>query len=346
MKTVDRHRRSPAIALGFVFSMAVAADGPKPVAYVSNQEGGVTVIDLERMEKVREIDVGGRGPRGIGITDDGGLLVTANKDTADVSIIDTRSYRVLHRIPIGKNPEFARVYGKRAHVTYEPGVEDGPSAPGQKVIGPPAAIAVIDLARGVVAQTLPSGQEAEGTEFSPDGKRMLVANEGDNTIAVYDTGSGERTETIRIESHGERPRGIKRSPDGRYYAVALEFSAKLLLLDPDLQAIKTVPTGASPYGMAFDRDGKRLFVVAARAKALEALEAKTFAKIAAVPIGERCWHFTFTPDYNRILVACGRSHEIRVIDAERYTTLEILGGFKLPWGVVTFPKASGSLDAP
>ncbi|MGH8473867.1 MAG: YncE family protein [Gammaproteobacteria bacterium] len=93
-----------------------------------------------------------------------------------------------------------------------------------------------------------------------------------------------------------------------------------------------MPTGASPYGMAFDRDGKRLFVVAARAKALEALDAKTFAKIAAVPIGERCWHFTFTPDYGRILVACGRSHEVRVIDAERYTTLEVLGGFKLPWG--------------
>ncbi|MGH8606270.1 MAG: hypothetical protein ACREX9_02255 [Gammaproteobacteria bacterium] len=56
--------------------------------------------------------------------------------------------------------------------------------------------------------------------------------------------------------------------------------------------------------------------------------------------------FTFTPDYGRILVACGRSHEVHVIDAERYTTLEVLGGFKLPWGVVTFPKAFGSLDAP
>lgn len=55
---------------------------------------------------------------------------------------------------------------------------------------------------------------------------------------------------------------------------------------------------------------------------------------------------TGTPDYSRILVACGRSHEVHVIDAERYTTLEVLGGFKLSWGVVTFPKASGSLDAP
>ncbi len=133
-----RQRKSLAVALGFVFGTAVFADGPKPVAYVSNQEGGVTVIDLERMEKARDIDVGGRGPRGIGITDDGKYLITANKDTADVSIIETRSDRVLHRIPIGKNPEFARVYGNRAYVTYEPGVEDGPPTPGQKVIGPPA----------------------------------------------------------------------------------------------------------------------------------------------------------------------------------------------------------------
>ncbi|MGH8564275.1 MAG: hypothetical protein ACREXW_09370 [Gammaproteobacteria bacterium] len=67
MKTPKRHRKSLAVALGFVFSMGVAADGPKPVAYVSNQEGGLTVIDLERMEKVREIDVGGRGKAGPGI---------------------------------------------------------------------------------------------------------------------------------------------------------------------------------------------------------------------------------------------------------------------------------------
>ncbi|MDQ3564147.1 MAG: hypothetical protein M3436_08415 [Pseudomonadota bacterium] len=82
-----RHRKSVVVALGFVFSTAVLADGPKPGAYVSNQEGGITVIDLERMEKARDIDVGGRGPRGIGITDDGRYLITANKDTADVSII-------------------------------------------------------------------------------------------------------------------------------------------------------------------------------------------------------------------------------------------------------------------
>ena len=92
-----RHRKSLAIALGFVLSMAVLGDGPRPVAYVSNQEGGVTVIDLERLEKARDIEVGGRGPRGIGITDDGKYLVTANKDTADVSIIDTQTDEVLHR---------------------------------------------------------------------------------------------------------------------------------------------------------------------------------------------------------------------------------------------------------
>lgn len=117
MTTVIRHRKALTIALGFVLSAAASAGDPRPVAYVSNQEGGVTVFDLERMENARDIDVGGRGPRGIGITDDGKYLITANKDTADVSIIDTQSYRVLHRVPIGKNPEFARVYGHRAYVT-------------------------------------------------------------------------------------------------------------------------------------------------------------------------------------------------------------------------------------
>ncbi|HSF70799.1 MAG TPA: hypothetical protein VLA25_00760, partial [Methylotenera sp.] len=74
-------------------------------------------------------------------------------------------------------------------------------------------------------------------------------------------------------------------------------------------------------------------------------DAKTYKKIKEAPTGNRCWHFSFTPDDKQILLACGKSDAVLVYNAE---TLEQTGQVEvkdLPWGLVTYPKAMGSLDA-
>jgi len=68
--------------------------------------------------------------------------------------------------------------------------------------------------------------------------------------------------------------------------------------------------------------------------------------LAEVPTGKRCWHFTFTPDDSRILLACGRSNNVVVIDANSYKPVQTIEGFKLPWGIVTYPRSYGSLGLP
>ena len=86
--------------------------------------------------------------------------------------------------------------------------------------------------------------------------------------------------------------------------------------------------------------------MAAGAQKLQVFDAQSLASIAEVPVGQRCWHFTFTPDNSKILVACGRSNDLYVIDAESYEPIEVLDGFDLPWGVITYPRAYGSIDLP
>jgi YVTN family beta-propeller protein len=323
-----------------------------PFAYVSNQQGGVTVIDLDSLEPAATIDIQGEEPRGIGITNDGKYVLTANKDSGNISVIDTMTLEVAKHIAIGKNPEFIRVYGNRAYVSYEPSAPEGKpeaeqgdkSDKEEKKL--PAGIAVLDLVNWRVIKTMISGPETEGIEFSPDSKLMLVTNEGDNTVTVYNLSTGKLVKTINTTKYGNRPRGIKVSPDGKTYAVTLEFSNKLLLINRQLNVLKTVPTGDAPYGLAFDRKGKRLFVAAARSKQLQVFDAKSFALIKSIPVGARCWHFSFTPDDARILVACGKSNDLYVIDANTYELVKTISGLNTPWGVVTNPKAFGSLDRP
>jgi YVTN family beta-propeller protein len=340
------------LSVGWVSILQAGAEVPDPVAYVTNQGGGVTVLNARTFKPLAEIAVG-KDPRGLAVTPDGRWLLTANQGSADVSVVDTGTRKEVKRIPVGRNVEFMRMSpdGRRAFVTYEPSSEGGPpgkNAPSHKPDDDeaPAEVAVIDVGQWAVVGRIRAARETEAIEFSPDGKRLLVANEGDDTVGVYNLATLEKMQSIDVSPFGNRPRGIKIAPDGKTYVVTLENSNNLLLLDAALKPVKTIPTERGPYGVAFDRAGRYLWVAASRADQLQVFDVRTFAPVGAIPVGKRCWHFSFTPDDRALLLACGRSNSVQVIDAGRREVAETLQGYKLPWGVVTFPSSVGSLDAP
>lgn len=356
---IDKYPLLGSTLLGLAFlASGPASAADKGMAYVTNQKGNVTVIDLNTLQTVSEIDVGAEGPRGLGVTADGKLLVTANGDDGDISVIDRVGGKVLKRIKIGKNPEFVRVRGDLAFVSFEPASKGGPPPkPGsaeakalekerEEENEEPAKIAVVDLKQGKVIREITGGMETEGIEFSADGKKILITNEADENISIHEIETGKLVKKISTREYGNRPRGIKIAPDGKSYAATIEYGNKLVLLDGDFNVTKALPTGEVPYGLAFDRKGERLFVALSKGKALQIFDTRTWKSIRNVPTGERCWHFTFTPDDSQILVACGKSNEVVVIDANTLEPVKRIADKKLPWGIVTYPKAIGSLDTP
>lgn len=343
------------LAIGLAFNVNVnAADRGK--AYVSNQDGGVTVIDLNTMATAASIDVKGEGPRGLAISDDGKLLVVATRENGSISVIDTATNEVTKQIPVGKNPEFVRVRGNFAFVSYEPSAKGGPPpAPGSAAAkeaeaddddAEPARIGIIDLKLGKKVREIVGGPETEGIEFSKDGKQLVITNEADNTVTVHNMKTGKLLKTIKTHEYGDRPRGVKVSPDGKTYVVTLEYGNKFMVLDKNFKVLRTVDTGTTPYGIAYDRKGEHIYVAANKAKTLEVFNAKTYEKVKQVTTGNRCWHFSFTPDDKEILLACGKSDAVFVIDTEKLEVTKQIEDKKMPWGVVTYPKSSGSLDKP
>lgn len=328
---------------------------PKNVAYVSEEDGGIAVIDLNTLKVIKRVHPKDTAPRGIGVTFDGKHLVVANKDTADASVFDTRGLRLVRRIPVGDNPEFIKLNpsGTSLFTSYEPGSTAGPPKEGpageeedDDADEPPAQIMQFNVQDWSRVQSFVAGKETEGLEFSPDGKLLIVANEAQDSLGVYDVAGGKHLRDVNVGSYGKRPRGVKLSPQGNSYAVTMEGSGTLLSLDRDLNVIHSVATAAKPYGVAFDREGNRIFVAAAAARKLQVFAADTLQLLGETPIGQRCWHFTFTPDDSRVLLACGRSNNIYVIDAKTYQPIRVLDGFHLPWGIVTYPRAYGSLGLP
>ncbi len=331
-----------------------AADRGK--AYVSNQDGGVSVIDLNTMTSTANIDVKAEGPRGLAVSDDGKLLIVATRENGSISIIDTATNEVLKQIPVGKNPEFVRVRGHFAYVSYEPSAKGGPPpAPGSAAATvaakedadddkEPARIGIVDLMLGKKIREIIGGPETEGIEFSKDGKQLVITNEADNTVTVHSLKTGKLLKTIKTHEYGDRPRGVKVSPDGTTYVVTLEYGNKFMVMDKNFKVLRTVDTGVTPYGIAYDRKGERIFVAANKAKTLEVYDAKTYAKVKDITTGNRCWHFSFTPDDKEILLACGKSDAVLVIDVEKLEVTQQIEDKKMPWGLVTYPKSMGSLD--
>ncbi len=304
--------------------------------YVTDQQDGVTILNATTLASQGQVAIGGQGPRGIAVTHDGKYLLVANQQSADLSIIDRASGALQARVAIGPSTEMVRVQGHTAFATYEPPTDKGGLA----------HIAVVDLDARKVIASVASGHETEGLEFSPDGKYLLVTNEGDNTVTVYNRPAYTEAKIVKTEAYGTRPRGIKRLPDGGGYIVTLEFSDKFLLLDRDFNIVKAVATGAGPYGVAFSPDGTKLFVAAAKAGLLQAFDAKMYDHIGDVKVGKRCWHFAYTPDGSRIVAACGRSGALFVVDPAAMKVDKTIEGFKVPWGIVAYPPTNGTLDTP
>ena len=165
-------------------------------AYVSSQDGGVTIVDLESMAATGTIDVKGDGPRGLAVTDDGKFLIVATRENGSISIVDTATNEVVKQVKVGMNPEFVRVKGNFAFVSYEPSAKGGPppvpgSAEALKAAAEeddddkePARIGIIDLIKGKKIREITGGPETEGIEFSKDGKQLIITNEADNTITA------------------------------------------------------------------------------------------------------------------------------------------------------------------
>ncbi len=339
----------PVIVMSLIISSLLANAEDRGKAYVSNQEGGVSIINLNTMELEGSIDIKAKNPRGIGITEDGRYLITANKDDENLSLIDLTTNQFVKHISVGKNPEFIRVFKGKVFVSTEPSSSGKPPGDGQEEDDKdgakiPARIAVVDLAKGKKIREIISGPETEGIEFSKSGKEIIVTNEADNTITVHNLSNGKLLKTISTEKYGGRPRGIKVAPNGKYYVSTLEFGNSFIVLDSKFQYLKTVATGESPYGVSFDREGKRLFIATSKSKTLEVYDTANFEKIKDIPVGRRCWHFSFSPDDKDILLACGKSDEVLVIDSEKLEVTKRIPQKEIPWGIVTYPKAVGSID--
>jgi len=175
-----RRPRVSSIATGQQGTHMVAVSPDARRAYTANiGSGTVSVLDLARGTKLRDLAVGGR-PEGIALSPDGRDLWVSDLDGARVLAFDTRSFEKLAELPTGPVPIRVAV-----------------SPDGRWVVTSnfqAGTLTVIDARKREVARAVTVSGEPEAAQvtilFSADGRRLYVAETGRNAVAEVDFAGG------------------------------------------------------------------------------------------------------------------------------------------------------------
>ncbi len=222
-------------------------------------------------------------PAGLAFSAAGDRLYVCGNLSNHLLELDPTTGNVLRTFPVGVAPFDVVLAEGQAFVSNlggrrpAPGDLTGPAGKGTLVRVDPVrhtavegSVSVIDLTTGAVRERL-VGRHASALARSPDGRHVVCANSGDDSLTVFIAATGEILETISAkrtpaELYSAMPNGLAFDPAGErlYVTNGAQNAVAVLDWDPDDRGetgvIGLIPVGWFPGGVAFDAARHRLVV--------------------------------------------------------------------------------------
>lgn len=221
-----------------------------------------------------------------------------------------------------------------------------------------ATLSLVDLDRGEVAATLPTGAGPHEVAVSPDGRTAVVANyfggQPGHTLTVVDVPAAKVVRTVDL---GEltRPHGIV-FLDGRRVVVTCEGAGAVAVVDVRSGEVEQrVATGQQVSHMvAVPRDGKRAYVANIGSGTITVVDLVKGEKVGDVATGEGAEGIAVSPDGRWVWVSNRAADTVSLVDAKSLTKVADLPSASFPiraevtpdgkWVLVTNAE-SGTLTA-
>jgi YVTN family beta-propeller protein len=274
-----------------------------------------------------------RSPIALALSADGSRLLTANQTAGTVSLVDTKSGRVLREIKTGDKPAGVAMSGdgRRGIVTHWYGYD----------------VALLDLKDDgiTVAGRIEVGPEPRGVAITADGATAFVAEGAGNEVVRVDLNGRKVTGRLTV---GREPRGIALSPDGSRLLVGNARSQDVSVVDVRAwKVLHTLPIdGDNLRQVTFGSDGKTAYIANMRNRKFPttrnnidlgwvlgqrltridlAGKEPAFATLSLDPQGKAASDahgVAISPDQKLLAVSCGGSHEVMIFRTDRK---------RLPW---------------
>lgn len=263
--------------------VAASADGR--FAFVSNYGtrdspgSTLSVIDLAARKEIKRVDL---GPllRPHGLVEAGGKVYFTAEGSRAVARFDPAAGRIDWLMGTGQDVTHMLVVTAQAKKIYTANIGSDTvtviaqgEAPGRSRIAQIAvgrqpegmdiapdgrelwvghnddgSLSIIDTRTDKVQETIQVGQTPIRVKFTPDGRRVLIADERANEVVVFDAATRTAVKRIGVAV----PIGILITPDSRRAFVASPDAHKVSVIDLEtLELIASMSPGKEPDGMAW-----------------------------------------------------------------------------------------------
>jgi YVTN family beta-propeller protein len=221
----------------------IAEDGK--VALMGNmKDGTVSILDLERGREVKRLD-GFAEPHGFAFLPGGRKAYVSSFGAHEIAAVDADGLQVARRLAVGSSHLLASANPDRELTEIKGIVNPTVTLDGRFVFaadGDSGEVAVINARTDEVLKTIRVGEEPWRAYPSPDGSKMVVPNNGDETISVIDIAKQNVVATLRA---GPKMTGVNFDRTGRkaYVFSSGDYGTVLIY---DLVALRE--TGRKPLG--------------------------------------------------------------------------------------------------
>jgi YVTN family beta-propeller protein len=222
-------------------------------------------------------------PAGIAVTSDGSRLYVCGNLSNRLLEIDLATGEILRTFDVGVAPFDVVLASGKAFVSNQggrrpgPGDLTGPAGKGTRVrvdpvrhIASEGSVSVIDLATGAVTEVI-VGLHASALAVAPDGRHVVCANAGSDTLSILDVATSAVIETVwtkatPAELFGAQPNALAFAPDGErlYVCNGAQNAVAVIEWEPDEQGgtklIGLIPAGWYPGAVVVDSGRGQLAV--------------------------------------------------------------------------------------
>jgi YVTN family beta-propeller protein len=292
--------------------------------------------------KVAGIIEGIEVSHGAGVAPDGKRIYVSDEADSTLDVVDAKTLKVTHRIPLSGHPNNMAV-GKDGRKVYV------------GIIQAPGGVDVIDTVEMKRVKTVPTKGSIHNAYVTPDGKYVVAGSIQGRTINVIDANTDEPAWTLDMDL-GVRPMTFSWNADGSTKWIFAQLSGLngFAVVDfatrkeirrinnPDLPPGKaTVPEGSDPsHGMAVTSDGKTLVVCSRLNNYLYSYSLPDLKPLGGAELsGKGAGWVTLTPDGKKAYVANPVTNDVSVVDIA--TMKEVA---RIPVGFVPKRNVTGVLQ--